>query len=110
MRDDRVLLEDILEAIERIEKYAGKGRVEFERSDLIQTWVVHHIQIVGEAVRKLSVEFRTGHPEIPWSQIVAMRHILVHDYFGVDLEEVWSAVEKDLPTLKAQVRKLLSES
>lgn len=54
MRDDRERLRDILEAIERIERYTSKGREEFMQDELIQTWVVHHIQIIGEAARKLS--------------------------------------------------------
>lgn len=107
MRDDRLIVEDMLDAIERIEKYAARGRSEFNENELIQTWIVHHLQIVGEGARKLSSEFRSSFPGIPWKQIVAMRHILVHDYFGVDLDQVWSAVEADLPVLKGQLREAL---
>ena len=103
MRRDRQRLEDILEAIERIEKYASAGRATFDRDELVQTWVLHHLQIVGEAVRVLSDEIRSAHPDIPWAQIAAMRNILVHDYFGIDLEEVWAAVVRDLPQLKAKI-------
>ena len=97
MRRDRQRLEDILEAIERIEKYASGGRESFDRDELVQTWVVHHLQIIGEAVRGLSDEIRSAHPDIPWAQIAAMRNILVHDYFGIDLEEVWAAVADEAP-------------
>ena len=103
MRRDRQRLEDILEAIERIEKYASGGRESFDRDELVQTWIVHHLQIIGEAVRGLSDEIRSAHPDIPWAQIAAMRNILVHDYFGIDLEEVWAAVVRDLPQLKAKI-------
>ena len=103
MRRDRQRLEDILEAIERIEKYASGGRATFDRDELVQTWVLHHLQIIGEAVRGLSDEIRSAHPDIPWAQIAAMRNILVHDYFGIDLEEVWAAVVRDLPQLKAKI-------
>jgi uncharacterized protein with HEPN domain len=103
LRRDRQRLEDILEAIERIEKYAGGGRATFDRDELIQTWVLHHLQIIGEAVRGLSDDIRSAHPDIPWAQIAAMRNILVHDYFGIDLEEVWAAVVRDLPQLKAKI-------
>ena len=88
MRDDRVYLLDILEAIERIEKYTAQGREAFEVNELIQTWVVHHIQIIGEATRKLSQDLRIHYSEVPWTQIMAMRNILVHDYFRIDLDEV----------------------
>ncbi len=109
MRDDRERLRDILEAIERIERYTSKGREEFMQDELIQTWVVHHIQIIGEAARKLSEEARSEHDEVPWPAIIAMRNILVHDYFSVDIDEVWSTIERDLPPLKVEVSSILEE-
>jgi uncharacterized protein with HEPN domain len=108
LRRDRQRLEDILEAIERIEKYASGGRAAFDRDELVQTWVVHHLQIVGEAVRGLTDEIRSMHPEVPWAQIAAMRNILVHDYFGIDVEEVWAAVARDVPALKDKIAAILS--
>ena len=84
MRDDGERLRDILEAIERIEKYQERGSKAFHSDELVQTWIVHHLQIVGEAVNKLSDELRKRHPEIPWPEIVAMRNVLVHDYFTVE--------------------------
>ena len=110
MRDDRERFLDILEAIERIERYAEKGREEFERDELIQTWIVHHIQIIGEATRKLSQELRLTRSDVPWPEIIAMRNILVHDYFSVDIDEVWSTVEKDLPALKDNISIILKEN
>ncbi|HEX2798811.1 MAG TPA: DUF86 domain-containing protein [Thermoanaerobaculia bacterium] len=107
MKRDRQRLEDILEAIERIEKYASGGRASFDRDELVQTWIVHHLQIIGEAVRGLSEEIRSAHSDVPWAQIAAMRNILVHDYFGIDLEEVWAAVARDVPPLKAKVAAIL---
>ena len=109
MRDDAERLRDILEAIERIEKYKARGREAFHNDELVQTWTVHHIQIVGEAVRKLSDDLRKRHPEVPWLQITAMRNVLVHDYFTVDLEEVWVAIEQDLPELKRKIEAILKE-
>lgn len=107
MRDDRYRLLDILEAIEQVERYAALGRTAFENQELVQTWVIHHIQIAGEAASKLSDIFRQKHPEIPWAQMAAMRNILVHEYFGVDLEEIWRTVEHDLPELKRRIQMLL---
>jgi len=107
VRSDRERLLDILESIERIERYAAKGHETFARDELIQTWVVHHIQIIGEAARKLSDPLRQSHPEVPWPQLVAMRNVLVHDYFGIDVEEVWSTVQRDLPVLKRQLTTIL---
>src|ERR1051325_3466612 len=99
MRDNLERVLDIAEAIARIEKYAVRGREAFESDELIQNWMVSHLQIIGEAARSFPEEFRTDHTEIPWTQIIGMRNILVHEYFGIDQEIVWSVVEKDLPAL-----------
>jgi len=69
--------------------------------------MIHHIQIIGEAASKLTPPFRKTHHGIPWPQIIKMRHVLVHDYFGIDLAEVWAAVVRDLPTLKKQISNIL---
>jgi uncharacterized protein with HEPN domain len=77
MRDDRERLRDIVGAIESVEKYASRGFEIYFRDELIQVWIVQHIQIVGEAAANLSVELRDWHADIPWSDIVAMRNVLV---------------------------------
>ena len=76
---------------------------------MIQTWVIYHLQIIGEAARALSPELRDRYSDVPWSQIVGMRNILAHRSFGIDVDIVWSAVEHDLPRLKSQVDFILSE-
>jgi uncharacterized protein with HEPN domain len=107
MRNSKERLLDMMEAIQRIEKYAVKGRHAFIDSELIQTFVVHNLQIFGEAACKISSEYRQQHPEIPWRKIMGMRHILVHDYFQIDLEIVWAVVEKELPILKEKLLTLI---
>ncbi len=107
MRDDRERLLDIQETIERIERYAARGREAFDQDELIQTWILHHLQILCEAARAISGDFKQQHPEISWPQIAGMRNILVHHYFGIDLDVVWAVVERDLPALKQQVAALL---
>jgi len=104
---DRDRLRHILEAIERIEKYAVQGEEVFRQNELIQTWIVHHLQIIGEAARALSKSFREAHPEIEWKKIIGMRNILVHEYFGVDPDIVWRVVSVELPVLKARVKEFL---
>lgn len=108
MRDDKQRLEDILEAITRVEKYTARGMDVFEGDELVQTWVVHHLQIIGEAARRVSVALQEQYKEVPWPQIVAMRNILVHDYFAVDIKEVWATVEHDLPDLKQKIEAILT--
>jgi uncharacterized protein with HEPN domain len=109
MRDDRERILDMLEAIENIERYAGKGREVFEKDELIQTWVVHHLEIIGEAASRLGGEIRSLHPEVSWARIVAMRNVLAHEYFGIDLEEVWQVVERDLDELKERLNVIAEE-
>ncbi|MBL2912045.1 DUF86 domain-containing protein, partial [Klebsiella pneumoniae] len=77
MRDPKERLRDILEAIARIERYASRGREAFEHDELIQVWIFHHIQIIGEAAANLGRDFHEAHQEVPWPQIVAMRNVLV---------------------------------
>lgn len=109
MRDDQARLLDIQEAIERIERYAARGRAAFEQDELIQNWMVSHIQIIGEASRGLSDDLRERHSRVPWRAIVGMRNVLVHRYFGIDLDAVWAVIERDLPSLKRAVAAILSE-
>jgi len=99
----------MLEAISRIEKYAGRGRQAFETDELIQTYLVHYLQVLGEAAFKVPIDFQETHPALPWSRMRGMRHILVHDYFRIDPDVVWTAVEKDLPHLKRALLAILDE-
>jgi uncharacterized protein with HEPN domain len=106
VRGDRDRLHDILDAIARIRKYSDEGRERFEQDELVQTWIVHHLTLLGEAVGRLSEGLREKYPA-PWKEVIGMRNILIHEYFRVDPEIVWAVVERDLATLEAQVRHLL---
>src|ERR1051325_4940099 len=97
MRNDYQRLLDIREGIERLEKYTATGKSEFEKNELVQTWVLHHLQIIGEAARSLSAKCKAQRPQVPWEKINGMRNILIHHYFDIDTEIVWAAVENDLP-------------
>lgn len=110
MRNERERLLDIQEAIARIEKYVTSGRHRFENDELIQSWVVRHLQIIGEAVRFLPSHFRDRHPQVPWSNIIGMRNALVHEYFDIDTDIVWTVIERDLPVLKQEIEKIIRES
>ena len=108
MRDDRQRITDILEAIENIERYTGSGRSAFDRNELVQTWVLFHLMVIGEAVRALSGAFRSAHPDVAWPQIVALRNNVVHHYFGIDEDIVWEIVTDDIPDLKRIVAVILA--
>lgn len=105
MRSDSERLKDILDAIEKIEKHTSKGREIFENDELIQIWVVHHLQIIGEASSNVSASIREKYMGIKWPEVIAMRNLLVHEYFGIDLNEIWATVINDLPMLKKALRK-----
>ena len=109
MRDVDERLRDVLEAIERIERRMMGGRQAFESDELLQVWVLHHLQIIGEACRTAPDELRQRQPEVPWARIIGMRHVLVHHYFEIDADLVWSAVETELPALKTAVLAMLEE-
>ena len=107
MSGDPVLLRDILTSIENIEKYSSRGMEEFSANELMQTWIVHQLQIIGEAASRISETFRANHREISWKQIIALRQILLHDSYGVNLATVWHSVEKELPSLKSRIEAVL---
>ena len=109
MRDPRERLQDILEAIHHIQRHTATGRQGFEQDELVQSWCVRHLQIIGEAARALPDETQNSIPEIPWTKIIGMRHVLVHNYFGIDTELVWNVVENQLDLLKTAIESFLKQ-
>ena len=96
MRSDRQWLDDMLQAINQIEEYTVEGKQNFEQNRLIQSAIMYQIIIIGESARAISEELQTQNPEVPWSSIVGMRNILVHQHFRINLEVVWSTVNSKL--------------
>jgi len=76
---------------------------------MLQVWVIHHLQVIGEAARGVSQSLKDRHPEVLWAQIVALRNILVHEYFGLNLRQVWTMTQEDLPKLEEQIRRVRSQ-
>jgi uncharacterized protein with HEPN domain len=106
-RDDAFLL-DMLLAARRVLKYAqGLDFQRFENDEVLQDAIMRRIQIIGEAARKISQEFKEEHPEIPWFEIIGMRHRLIHEYFKVIAEKVWEVIVKDIPSLIALLEPLV---
>lgn len=85
---------------------AGLNRSDFDQDEQLRLAVTHLLQIVGEAARRVSVEFREAHPEIPWKAIVGMRSKVVHDYFSVDDDVIWDTIKNDLPALVKELETL----
>jgi len=88
MRSDAERLKDINEAIAKIDKYASRGKRTFLDDELIQTWVLFHLQMIGEAARAMSEETRGRYPQVSWQDIIDFRNLVVHEYFRVDLDIV----------------------
>ncbi len=101
-------LKDILKTINDVESYLNKRKF-YECHDIEVYGIVHCLQIIGEAARTLPEEFKTQHSEINWQNIIGMRHVIVHEYFKVDLSIVEMVLAKHLPVLKAQIEKILDK-
>ena len=108
---DRDRLEHIVEAIDRILGNTDfKSRDELEADNLRYYGIVKSIEIIGEATYKLTRSFCRKHAETPWEFIAKMRHVLVHDYYQIDPDAVWKVIQEDLPPLREQVSRYLSET
>ena len=106
-RPIKLLIEDILEAIEKIDRYiAGLDGDGFERDEKTKDAVVHNIVIVGEVASRLPEDFRMEYCDIPWRQIMGLRNRIVHAYFGVDHRILWTILQNDLPTFRTSIEKI----
>jgi uncharacterized protein with HEPN domain len=104
MSTDESTVIDIMKAGNRILDYvAGLDRDTVERNSMIRAAVLYEFLVIGEAVKRLSPEFRSGWPDIPWSQIAGMRDVLIHGYDRVNFDRVWSTIERALPDLLASL-------
>lgn len=99
-----MFLEHILESIEHIKNYvAGQTYTRFKESVQLQDCLIRRLEIIGEAIKNLPDDLRNNHPQVPWKNIAGMRDMLIHEYFGVDLELTWKVVTKEIPKLKKQI-------
>jgi uncharacterized protein with HEPN domain len=108
MRTDRLRLLDAIEQTELIASFSARGRDAFFNDLIVQSAILHRLALLGEACRGVSPELRVAHPEIPWPQIVGFRNVVIHEYFGIDLELVWEIVAEHIATLGAQLNSVLA--
>jgi uncharacterized protein with HEPN domain len=109
VKDDRVYLQHIRDALDDIANYANAGQEAFPAERMRQDPTLRKLQVIGQAVKNLSDRSQSRQPHIPWKQIAGLRDEVIRDYFGVNLDIVSAVVEKDLPQLRRAVDALLSE-
>lgn len=108
---DQVLAGHILSAISQIELYSNEmTRGEFLLNFMVQDAVVRNLEIIGEASKNISQSTKDNLIDVPWRDIIAMRNMLVHEYFRTDAETVWNVIQIDLPNLKAFALRILKTS
>ena len=108
---DKMRLEHIAEAIERLQTHAGDLSEEELQVDVLRYYgIVKNIEIIGEAARMLTEQFKEAHPEVEWRSIGDMRNFLVHEYFQVDNDTVWAVIHSDIVDLKKYILKYLAET
>lgn len=95
------------DAAQKIIDRTSDGRTAFMHDELVQVWVVHHLEIIGEAATHVSQAIRQSHPEVDWIAITGTRNQLAHGYFDVDLGLIWETVERDIPMLLKQMTRIL---
>ena|SRR3989338_5582878 len=109
-KDPSVFLKHMLESIEKIEEYAKElTKEKLAKDTKLQDAVIRRIEVLGEATKNLSEEFRAKHQGVKWTEIIRTRDKIIHHYFGVDLDIVWDIAKKDLPKLKKGISEILKE-
>ena len=109
-KEDTVYLRHIFEAIEQINEYlCGVSHQQFRDTKLLQDGVIRQLEIIGEATKNLSESTRNTAPNVPWRSMAGMRDKLIHQYFGVDIDAVWSTATQDLPDLQQTIKSLLDK-
>ena len=107
MDTDLALLEHVRTRIARIREYTGDDRSVFYESHLVQDAVLRNLHTIAESTQRLSDRVQATEPDVPWRAIAGFRNVIVHGYLGIDLEVVWSVVDRELPRLAEAVDRMI---
>ncbi len=100
---DNLYLIHIRECLTRVAEYTSGGRDEFMNDTRTQDAVLRNLQIMGESTQRLSETLKAAHPQVQWRDLAAFRNILVHNYLGMDLAQIWQIITDDLPPFEQQI-------
>jgi len=109
MNDDTLYLIHIRDCVARIKAYTSSGREAFFSLPETQDAVIRNLEVIGEAAKRVSELTRAKNPQIPWKRVAGLRDILIHEYMSVDLSEVWTIIERDIPALELVVASIIDE-
>jgi uncharacterized protein with HEPN domain len=107
-RDFLLFLEDIMVCIEKLEKYTqGLTFDQFSKNEMAVDAVIRNFEVIGEAVKKIPKELKQKYPDVEWNEATGFRDVLIHDYFGIDLEAVGDTLKKNVPVFKEKLTRVL---
>ena len=109
MKDDRFYLLFINECIEKIRRYVGDSKSEFVNDEKTQDAVLRNLHVMTESIQRLSEEIKDKYPEVDWRAVSSFRNVIVHDYLGIDLNQIWDILVRDIPSLQNSVQTILKD-
>ena len=108
-RSYRLFVEDILESVDKIERYVkGMSYDNFVENEMIIDAVIRNLEVIGEASKNIPENIREQYTTIPWRRIIGLRNIMIHGYFGIDLSIIWEIITKNLPETKPSIVEMLN--
>lgn len=107
MKDDSIYIDHILLSIKNILVYTKDiSKEEFAKNTIIQDAVIRNFEIIGEATKKISLDFKQVNYDVPWKEMAGMRDKLIHDYIGIDIQVIWDTIQQDLPNLQKIIKEI----
>lgn len=107
-KDDWVYVGHMLDMGQKaLDLTQGVTRAEYDQDETLRLALTHLVQVIGEAAQRVDLDFRKDHPELPWHEIIGMRHRIVHDYLNVDEDIIWEVVHQDLPPLVVALKRII---